>query len=72
MTLSLDRAVFNMTEACTYLRTNRNLVVQLLRTGELSGWRTQGPNRGDWRISRAACDEWIAQQEERGRKELAL
>ena len=67
----VERGVFTLAEVSAYLNLNHVEIRRLLRVGELTGWRTLGPNRGDWRISRAAADEWIALQEERGRQELA-
>ena len=67
----VERAVFDVLEAGNYLHMGENEVRRLLKTGELRGWRTRGPNRGDWRISRTAADEWIAAQEQRGALEVA-
>lgn len=61
--------VFTASECATYLCINADEVRRLLKVGELKGWRTQGVDRGDWRISRAAADEWIALQEERAIQE---
>jgi excisionase family DNA binding protein len=70
VTALAERGVFDVLEAAAYLHMGENAIRDLLKKGELVGWRTQGPNRGDWRISKAAADEWIAQQEARGRTEV--
>ena len=59
---SIERAVFTVPEASHYLALKEDSIRDLLRRKELAGWRTRGPNRGDWRVSRAACDEWIERQ----------
>lgn len=63
-------AVLGVNAVARYLSTNPKAIRRMLQTGELVGWRTAGPNRGDWRVSKAACDEWIATQEARGRLEV--
>ena len=68
---TIERGVFDVPEASAYLHINVNEIRRLLKVGELRGWRTQGPNRGDWRISKSAADEWIATQEARGQIELS-
>jgi excisionase family DNA binding protein len=71
MAAVVEPEVFDVAQASAYMHLNQDGVRDLLKTGELAGWRTLGPNRGNWRIRRATCDEWIALQEERGRMELA-
>jgi excisionase family DNA binding protein len=65
-----ERGVFGMAEVCEYLHCGPDEIRRLVMSGELRGWRTRGL-MGDWRISKAAADEWIALQEERGRMELS-
>lgn len=57
-------AVFGLEQAGEYLSANRNEVRRLCRSGELEAWTTAG---GHWRISRTACDRWVAAQEARAR-----
>jgi excisionase family DNA binding protein len=61
-TQRVERAVFTVGEASTYLALKEDTIRAMLRRKELVGWRTLGANRGDWRVSRAACDEWIERQ----------
>lgn len=63
--IDIEPAVFTLKGAATYLHSNEKDVRRWLLTGELVGWRTKG-TLGDWRISKRACDEWIAQQEAKG------
>jgi excisionase family DNA binding protein len=70
MAIQIEPAVFDVKQAAAYIHVNADEVRRLLKVGELTGWRTLG-TRGDWRLSRATCDEWIALQVERGRLELA-
>ena len=57
-------AVFGLEQAAEYLSTNRNEIRRLCRIGDLEAWTTAG---GHWRISRTACERWIAAQEARAR-----
>jgi excisionase family DNA binding protein len=68
VTTEITHAVFDLKEAADYLHSNPKYVRRWLQAGELAGWRTEGRH---WRISRAACDQWITDQEERGRMEVA-
>lgn len=55
-------AVLRPVEAAKYLRVSKATVHDLLETGALEGERDAS---GSWRISRTACNRYIAQQEER-------
>jgi hypothetical protein len=70
MAVEIEPQVFDVHQAAVYIHLSPNKVRELLKVGGLPGWRTLGPNRGDWRTTRAACDDWIADQEERGRMEV--
>ena len=55
-----EPAVIGVQEAASYLKINHNEVLRMLKARELDGFK-----RGThWRISYAACDRWIAEQEE--------
>jgi excisionase family DNA binding protein len=62
MTTDIAPAVFNVSDAATYLHMGLNEVRTKLKTGELVGWSTAG---GHWRVSQRACDEWIERMEGR-------
>lgn len=62
-----EAAVFGVKEAAEYLRLGVNEVRRLLRLGQLEGFR----HDRHWRVSRAACDRWIAKQEEAARGQRA-
>lgn len=72
MTSLRERGVFDAVEAAEYLHINVKDLRKMLQRREIPNWRTGGPDRGDYRISKAAADEWIAQQEERGEQEAGL
>ena len=55
-----EPAVIGLEGVAAYLKINHNEVSRMLRAGELASWR-QGKH---WRVSIAACDRWIAEQEE--------
>lgn len=67
--LLVERGVFDLAEGSDYLHLNATELRHKLQTGEIPGWRTGGAS-GHWRLSKAAADEWIALQEERGRMEV--
>jgi excisionase family DNA binding protein len=52
-------------EAAKYLRMRRETVIGLLHSGEIDSWRDAN---GYWRISQAALDRYIAEQEEQQRQ----
>lgn len=55
-----EPAMIGVQEASAYLNVDHTEVYRMLRAGELDAWQ-----RGThWRISIAACDRWIAEQEE--------
>lgn len=47
-------------EAAKYLRVAKTTVYELLKTGALEGWRDAN---GHWRMTRAACNSYIARHE---------
>jgi excisionase family DNA binding protein len=70
MAAVVEPQVFDVNQAAVYIHVSANQVRDWLKAGVIPGWRTLGPNRGDWRVSKKACDDWIALQEERGRMEV--
>ena len=54
--IALDRGVFKLPEAATYLNLNQGAVRELARSGELDYWLLGG---GEWRITRRSVDAYI-------------
>lgn len=54
-------AVFTRQQAARYIGLEPERVRQMLVSGELKGYRTL-VTYGNWRVTRASCDEWIAEQ----------
>ena len=52
--------ILSVTEVAEILKSGKNLVYSLLRSGELKGFRVN--NRGNYRISRAALNDYIKKQ----------
>ena len=63
-------AVYGLLRAAKYIGSGRDQLRDMLRTGELLGWRTHGSERklGAWRVSKAELDRWIERQEEGARE----
>lgn len=52
--------ILNVSEVASILRCGKNMVYALLESGELKGFRIN--ERGNYRISRAAVNEYIKKQ----------
>ena len=52
--------ILNVSEVASILRCGKNMVYALLESGELKGFRIN--KRGNYRISRAAVNEYIKKQ----------
>ncbi|MBR3041291.1 MAG: helix-turn-helix domain-containing protein [Eubacterium sp.] len=53
--------ILSVSEVASILRSGKTLVYNLLETGELKGFRIKGKT-GNYRISRAALNEYIKNQ----------